>query len=220
MSDFEHMYRTLLHERSTDVHKVGIFPGAFKPPHAGHYYTALNACKNNDEVFIFASSKQRALSTQNKSTSSGNDCDSSRYKNLLQSDSKFTSNLLSIRPAECARMTSASAVRAAIAVKDKETILLNLPEGLGEDEKDQVYNILMQSNDISSSEYGHINKDQMMRIWSIYRELLSREGNTDINNIHINISEGSPVRDTYELVEDINNSDSAREVSIQLYVGT
>ena len=220
MNNFQEYYQYILHEKDDNVNKVGIFPGAFKPPHAGHYYTALNACKDNDSVYIFASSKARALSTQNKSISSGGDCDSKRYQNLIKPDSKFTTNLLSIQPAECARMTSASAVRAAIAVKDKETIIKNLPEGLDEDEKDKIYNIFMMSNDISNSDYGHITADQMMAVWNIYGNLLSRESSLSREDIKIEISNGSPVRDTYELVDDINNSEMARSSSIRLYVGT
>lgn len=220
MANFDTFYKSLLIENDGDVNKTGIFPGAFKPPHAGHYYTALNACKDNDKVYIFASAKPRALSTQNKSGGSGNDCDSTRYKNLLKPDSKFTTNLLSIQPAECARMTSASAVRAAISVKDKETIVENLPQGLDSNTKDQIYDIFMASNDISSEHYGHITAEQMMSVWSIYRESLARESDKDVNDIKIILSQGSPVRDTYELVENINNSEHAANSSIRLYVGT
>ena len=220
MVNFDTIYKDLLIENDDNINKTGIFPGAFKPPHAGHYYTALNACKNNDVVYIFASSKPRALSTQNMSGGKGNDCDSARYNNLLKSDSKFTTNLLSVRPAECARMTSASAVRAAISVKDKETIIENLPNSLDDDMKDKIFNIFMSSNDIGSEHYGHITADQMMSVWSIYRDALVRESGKSANDIKILLSHGSPVRDTYELVESINNSEGARNSSISLYVGT
>jgi len=220
MNNFQEYYQYILCEKDNDVNKVGIFPGAFKPPHAGHYYTALNACKENDSVYIFASSKSRALSTQNKSTSTDKDCDSMRYQNLIKPDSKFTTNLLSIQPAECARMTSASAVRAAIAVKDKTTIIKNLPEGLSDEEKDSIYNIFMRSNDISNDDYGHITMDQMMAVWNIYGDLLSRESSLSREDIKIIVSNGSPVRDTYELVDSINNDERAGSSSIRLYVGT
>lgn len=220
MNNFQEYYQYILHEKDDNVNKIGIFPGAFKPPHAGHYYTALNACKDNDTVHIFASSKSRALSTQNKSTSTGNDCDSKRYQNLIKPDSKFTSNLLSIQPAECARMTSASAVRAAIALKDKVTVVKNLPEGLSDEEKDSIYNIFMRSNDISNDDYGHITMDQMMAVWNIYGDLLSRESSLSREDIKITVSNGSPVRDTYDLVDNINNSEMAGNSSIRLYVGS
>lgn len=220
MNNFQEYYQYILHEKDDNVNKIGIFPGAFKPPHAGHYYTALNACKDNDSVYIFASSKARALSTQNKSKSTGKDCDSKRYQNLIKPDSKFTSNLLSIQPAECARMTSASAVRAAIALKDKVTVVKNLPEGLSDEEKDSIYNIFMRSNDISNDDYGHITMDQMMAVWNIYGDLLSRESSLSREDIKITVSNGSPVRDTYDLVDNINNSEMAGNSSIRLYVGS
>ena len=221
MSSFETLYRDLLVE-SDDVTSVGIFPGAFKPPHAGHYYTALRACENNQHVFIFASSKSRALSTHNKATG-GTDCDSDRYANLLKPDSKFTTNMLSVQPAECSRMTSASAVRAALAIGDdgKDTVIKNLPEALDVDQKEYIWNVLMRSTDVSHEEFGHITESQMVEVWKIYVQSLKQESSN--SNIHFEVSRGSPVRDTYDLVDNINNHDHQFDpgnTSIKLYVGT
>ena len=213
---FDDIYKKLLTEASSDVRHVGIFPGAFKPPHIGHYYTTLDACKNNDLIYIYVSNKARALSTQNKSGGSGGDCDMDRYSNFMKND-KYTSNLLSIKPAACARMTSASALRAAITVKDKNTIFKNIPESV---DQQTVYDILMQSNDISSPTYGHISIDQTMEIWRLYQAGLIRESGKSDQQIHILVSQISPVRDTYELVNELNNDEAAGMTSVNLYVGT
>lgn len=216
MNNFEQLYKSIITEAG-DITKIGIFPGAFKPPHVGHYTTALNACKDNDIVYIYISSKPRALSTQNKApTTGGKDCDGDRYKNMMTSD-KYTNNLLSVQPAACARMTSASAMRVAISAKDKNTIFKNLPDGC---DKDTIYNILMQSNDISSDEYGHVTIQQTLEIWKHYQQLLISATGKSNEDIRILASDITPVRDTYELVDTLNKSDSARNISVRLYVGT
>jgi len=38
---------------------IGFFPGAFKPPHKGHFQTALQASKQNDSVAIIVSGSER-----------------------------------------------------------------------------------------------------------------------------------------------------------------
>lgn len=217
MDNFDKLFTNLICEQDSNVQKVGIFPGAFKPPHMGHYYTALNACKNNDVVYIFVSKKERALSTQNKSGPTGSkDCDADRYKNFMKSD-KYTSNLLSIQPAACARMTSASAMRAAIAIKDKNTVFKNLPESV---DKDLIYDILMQSNDVSNPNYGHVTIEQTMSIWGLFQEGLIEESGKNNEQIRVFISQVSPVKDTYDLVDNLNKDDKASMTSVNLYVGT
>jgi len=216
MNNFENLYKELITEAG-DITKIGIFPGAFKPPHVGHYTTALNACEDNDIVYIYISSKPRALSTQNKAAGTGGkDCDSDRYKNMMTSD-KYTNNLLSVQPAACARMTSASAMRVAISAKDKNTIFKNLPDGV---DKESVFNILMQSNDISNDEYGHVTIQQTLEIWRHYQELLISATGTDTKDIRILASDITPVRDTYELVDTLNKSEQAGNISVRLYVGS
>lgn len=214
MKSFDILVKSLLSEATEDVYTVGIFPGAFKPPHIGHYTTALNACKVCDEVNIFVSSKARALSTQNKAGGSSAP-DSMRYKNLIHSD-KFTDNILSVQTAGVARMTSASAFRVAISTKDKNTIMKNLPKGI---DADLVFNILMSSNNIDDEDYGHVTIEQTMAIWRLYASNLIRESGIDSDKLNINVSKISPVKDTYDLVENINNSERARMTSIKLYVG-
>lgn len=214
MNQFDNYYNQLFYEQLQGEDTVGIFPGAFKPPHVGHYMTALNACKNNDIVYIYISSKSRALTTQNKAPTKEMP-DVNRYANLLNSD-KFTNNIRSIQSAGVARMTSASAFRAAISIKDKNTINKNLPDGV---DADYIYSILMKSNDVDNPSYGHITVEQSMDIWRTYLPLLSSQSGLPIERIKINISKTSPVRDTYELVDQINNSQSASITNIRLYVG-
>ena len=38
---------------------IALYPGAFKPPHAGHFSVAQHALKNADEVYIVMSKKSR-----------------------------------------------------------------------------------------------------------------------------------------------------------------
>ena len=226
MKGFDQLYKSIVLEADDQVKRIGIFPGAFKPPHAGHFYTALNACNNNDFVYIFASDKSRPLSTIKASGSKNEGCDSLRYKNLLSPDSKFTTNMLSVKPAECARVTSASALRAAISTKDVETIYKNLPKEISDEDRQIIYStdpdrqgVLNISNDISSDSYGHVTSEQMQSIWKIYIPTLKSLAKRDVD-IKFVVSKGSPVRDTYELVDNINNSEQASMTSVSLYVGT
>lgn len=49
---YEHV--NLCEERQVDL-RVGLFPGAFKPPHKGHYEAAKIALQQNDIVFVLIS---------------------------------------------------------------------------------------------------------------------------------------------------------------------
>lgn len=216
MDKFNAVYGRILAEEDNNVNTIGIFPGAFKPPHIGHYHTALDACKQCDSFYIFVSSKSRPLSTTNKAQGAKDVCDSDRYANIFKSE-KFIGNLLSVQPAACARMTSATAFRTAMSVKDKNTIIENLPQGA---DVDKIFDILMRSNDIAGAHFGHVTVDQAMQIWQEYIPLLSQQSGMPIENIILNVSEISPVKDTYDLVGDINNSEEAGMTSIKLYVGT
>jgi cytidyltransferase-like protein len=52
---FSGIYEQLLKE--IDVKNIGIFPGKFKPPHKGHFYTAKKALTENDILLVLISSK-------------------------------------------------------------------------------------------------------------------------------------------------------------------
>lgn len=45
---------------------IGFFPGAFKPPHKGHFHTAAQAAKENDSVVILVSGSERENITTDK----------------------------------------------------------------------------------------------------------------------------------------------------------
>ena len=215
MKQFDNLYKQLILEQDENVLKIGVFPGAFKPPHIGHFMTAYNACKNNDHVYIFVSDKPRPISTKATSNNNKEVPDSARYSNILKTD-KYTSNLLGVQTAGVARMTSATAFRTAISVKDKNTITKNIPEGV---DVDKVYNVLMRSNDISNPGYGHVTVEQTMTIRQLYRPHLIQLSGIDSDNLSIQISKPSPVKDTYDLVDQLNNSENARMTSVSLYVG-
>ena len=113
-------------------------------------------------------------------------------------------------------MTSATAFRAAISIKDKNTVAKNLPDGV---DKDKIYQILLQSHDISSPSYGHVNIEQTMQIWALYKPaLMSLTGKSE-EQIVIKTSVPSPVKDTYDLVDQLNQSEQAGNTSVRLYVG-
>lgn len=212
--EFEKLYKSIITEQDVNVLKIGIFPGAFKPPHVGHYTTALNACKTNDRVYIFVSNKSRPISTQVKTTKNEAP-DIVRYNNILKSD-KYTNNLLGVQTAGVARMTSATAFRAALSIKDKATIIKNLPRDV---DHDLIYDILMKSNDISSSDYGHVTVEQSISIWNVYKPALIANSSLSEQDITIKVSNPSPVKDTYDLVSELNESEGAQNTSIRLYVG-
>jgi len=102
-------------------------------------------------------------------------------------------------------------------LKDKNTIFKNLPDGV---DKDYIFDLLMMSNDTNNPEYGHITIDQTVSIWNRYRQLLMRHTRKQEKDILIKVSDISPVKDTYDLVSDINNSSDAGKTAIKLYVGS
>ena len=222
MYNFEKLAAHFLTERSEAIRKVGIFPGAFKPPHFGHYVTALDAANSCDDLYIYISSKSRELSTHNK-VAGPEKPDSERYSNLFKTD-KFSANLLGVQCATCARpnlagsmkKASASSIRAAISLKDKNTIIKNIPDGV---DGDHVFSILMQSNSVESEDYGYVTVKQSYDIWQLYKDQLTQNTNIDPDRLHLLISKISPVKDTYDLVSELNESEGAGNTSVHLYVG-
>tara|TARA_Y100000310_G_C20580568_1_gene762751 strand:+ start:283 stop:963 length:681 start_codon:yes stop_codon:yes gene_type:complete len=221
---FNTVYGQLLCEFTgeDEVKKIGVFPGAFKPPHMGHFKTALKACEENESIYIYVSSKERAITTEpSQERKESSAPDSARYNYLLDNP-KYTNNLLGIQCASCARpdfdgdQLSARIIRKAISIKDKETIFKTIPEGA---DKDAIFSILMKSNDMNSDTYGHVSAEQALAIWSHYIPLLASGGGISEDNIHINISDVSPVTDTYDLVGELNEQPDAGNISIRLYVG-
>jgi len=48
-----------LFESLSNSAKIGLYPGAFKPPHVGHYEAAVSALSKNDFVFVLISGQGR-----------------------------------------------------------------------------------------------------------------------------------------------------------------
>ena len=48
-----------IHEHKTSNIRVGLYPGAFKPPHVGHYQAAIDNLKKNDIVYVIISGQSR-----------------------------------------------------------------------------------------------------------------------------------------------------------------
>jgi hypothetical protein len=58
-----------------------------------------------------------------------------------------------------------------------------------------------------------------MQMWQLYKpSLMSLTGKRD-EDIVISVSNPSPVKDTYDLVDEFNNSEQASMISVRLYVG-
>lgn len=237
MNSFKSLYTSLLRE-SDDFKKMGIFPGAFKPPHIGHFETAKIACswatggnKQPGSFFIFASGKSRSLDQQNVSGKDAKDCDGARYNNLLADEvpesrgsrnmvrNFRTDNLLSIQSATCARLGSASAVRTALREQDRGGVESMLPKELDQTQRDQIWKVLTPSIEPGGEKFGHIDAEQMTFIWRIYIDTL--QSLFSKCDIEFDLAPGSPVTDTYELVDAINKGElgSPENISINLYVG-
>lgn len=44
---------------SSNTQRVALFPGAYKPPHRGHFHTALTAAKHSDSLYVIISNSPR-----------------------------------------------------------------------------------------------------------------------------------------------------------------
>ena len=221
MELYNELYEECMHkymfERTGNV--IGIFPGAFKPPHMGHFATALKAATICDKVYMFMSCKDRECETpldnpyeivQPKNQKRP---DSDRYTNLIRPDSKYRSNLLDVTCEEVDRLTSATIIRNAIALRDANTIFQNIPD-IGDD-KHKVVDILLEND-------GVINLDHTLDVWEIYKKHIIDKTNIDKSDIIIkpSFSPSTPVKDTYDLVDSINNDiEAANKTIIKLYVG-
>lgn len=222
---FEQYVDKLLIEAS-DIHTIGLFPGAFKPPHEGHYLTAKAACEECDEVFILVSAKSRDLNTQNIATTSdpqnpddpmNKTCDAGRYRDFYDKP-KYTNNLWSREIRPCARAGSASAMRAAISVDDVETIYSNLPNGVDKDAIKDIYMMSIDDSDVNN--FGRVTVEQSLMVWRIFANDLINRTQIDPAKLHIKRIDGSPVGATYDLVSNINKGQLASKTKINLYVGS
>ena len=217
MNNFNALFGEILCE-NTGGYGVGIFPGAFKPPHKGHFHTALNACKVNNEVHILLSSTSRQIESllQNKQKDKSNvsACDSSRYDYFF--NGRMGDLRLNIERADCARETSASLVRGSLhpATQDWTTIRESLPREIGDRDIQKVEGILS-----AASKKREIDLETSKGIWDIYLPHLARLSGRSPEDVKLTISPGSPVRETFELVEQLNKEANAESITVRLYVG-
>jgi len=206
---------TVGHEKT-----IGIFPGAFKPPHRGHYLTAEMACKKCDVVYILMSGGGRELGKASKSSSIP---EWKKYEGILPGG-KFIDKLpnLNIELAEVDRATSASAMRAKIAdfgltQNDTETFLANIDEFLPE--LDQNDKLTISDQLLGTLTDGVITAVESSVIWEIYIKNL--EANNSGCSVNFAIIDGSPITNTYELVDVLDKDAGAldRKYNIMLYTG-
>ena len=60
INKFDHLFEHVcMFERKTSKIRVGLYPGAFKPPHIGHYKAAIENLKRNDVLYVIISGQSR-----------------------------------------------------------------------------------------------------------------------------------------------------------------
>lgn len=217
-SNFDHL--DLLVERYTDRQQtIGVFPGAFKPPHRGHFKTAASACAECDEVHIIMSPKERMLNQPSKTL---NQPESAKYQGLMPggNTNKQIMTKVKIETAEVDRLTSASAMRAEICdvsygLNDLRTFeqCMNkyLPEQLTDRRKQQVVRRLYRAR-----QDDKIEPREAQMVWRIYIDQL-RELFKD-TKIMLKVAKVSPIADTYALALELFEQ-TQETVTLRLYTG-
>ena len=172
---FDSIYNLIA--ESTDK-TVGLFPGAFKPPHRGHYLTAAMAAKACDVVYIIMSPKERMLGQASADTGVP---EWKKYAGLLPGGKQHEEykQHLHMELAEVDRQTSASKMRSSIAqiaamaldINDMDTWQENLrefiPGDLDEDELERFGGLLQKA-----PEDKVITVAEADGIWEIYLNAL------------------------------------------------
>lgn len=64
IQSFKSMVGKTIIEKHTKRMKIGLFPGAFKPPHVGHYNTAVMGAKQNDKMLVVISDTVRGKDSE------------------------------------------------------------------------------------------------------------------------------------------------------------
>lgn len=203
LETFDSVYDIILeNDASARVKKIGIFPGAFKPPHRGHYNTAASACSQCNEVYIIMSPKERLICQKSKDTGLP---EWEKFKSLLPGGKTHEKlNNAQVELAEVDRQTSASKFRArildtALDSCDLKTFTSNIVEFLpdvDENSKNRIAATLMGD----CVKDGVITSREAEEIWSVYIEQLRRDY-ADVT-IHFTIADISPIIDTHDLVVD------------------
>lgn len=215
---FEQLYQLCEDRLST----IGIFPGAFKPPHRGHYATAAAACESCDEVFIFMSPLPRMICQPSKDTGVP---EWHKFKGLLNKERPG----ITVKLAEVDRQTSASKFRQKILDTsldkcDITTFTDNIDEYLPELQpaaKQRVVTELMSK----SVKDGRITAKEASNIWHIYVKQLELEYNM-VGKIHFETVQTSPIASSYQLVDGDSNKNIEGLVQkewkgiVKLYTGS
>lgn len=205
---------------------AGVFPGAFKPPHKGHYHTALQAALNGgiDTLFILMSDTPRTLETNN---TGNNTPDWKRYSGLLPGGRQHAEfdGKIQIELAECERPdiggkpASASNLRAKITQfalhnQDIKTFMDNanefIPPELAPEAKVEVAKHM-----VKHAQDGIVDAYEAAQIWEkYYIPLIEQHGGA---NIVFEILQGSPVGYTYEVIRTMVEMQTYDKV--KLFVG-
>jgi hypothetical protein len=199
---------------------IGIFPGAFKPPHRGHYLTAARACEACDVVYILMSDQPRVLGKPSKTVSGP---ESQKYAGLL-GDGKFANEYMSglnIRLAEVDRETSASEMRAKIAdyglgLHDNITFLDSIKEFLPDMSEEDLLAISDHLQETLKD--GQITAREAELVWQRYIRSLEEKYKAIVE---FDVTRGSPIRATYDLCKMLSEEADAREeiYDVLLYTG-
>ena len=205
-----------------DYKTIGLFPGAFKPPHRGHFMTAAMAAKNCDVVYIIMSPKERIIGQASADTGAP---EWKKYAGLLPGGKQHEmyGDTLNTTLAEVDRQTSASAMRATIAdlalgnndmVTWENNLRSFLPPDLEDEDVRKAVDLLHKS-----PEDQVISVDEADQLWGIYLNSLRRKfPNTQIE---YKIAEISPIKTSYDLAEEIFNDAKVAETryNLKLYTG-
>jgi len=200
---------------------IGILPGAFKPPHRGHFLTAKNACEECDIVFILMSPTSRELGKASKNIAGP---ESQKYAGLLpggkQADDLMTN--LHIELAEVDRQTSASSMRARIAsygleLDDNITFLKNIKDFLPDLPEEDMLQI--SGSLITTLKDGIISANEAAEVWKVYVKHLDKVRRH--THVIFDITAGSPIGSTYELCEQLNQQAEGERATynVRLYTG-
>lgn len=223
---FDSLVHLMYEQQSIDYSgkTIGVFPGAFKPPHRGHYLTAEQACKRCDHVIVLMSEKPRLIG-QNSTLSNGKDDDDSARWNSLRPGGNVFNKLrhADVTMQQVDRQTSASKLRnnlfeLALNKADLQTFTDNISEFLPDLDSTNTATVV-QKLMVKATTDKVITVVEAKDIWDIYIDNLNKiykSTGDGLPRISLRISSKSPVADAYDLV--LNELDQ-QGVNIELYVG-
>jgi len=194
---------------------VGIFPGAFKPPHRGHYATAAAACEACDKVYIFMSPKARMLRQPSKDTGVP---EWQKFEGLLNKPRPG----ITIELEEVDRQTSASEARqkildASLGRRDMESFTNNIETYLPDLQPMQKRRVVQELMSKSVTD-GQITAIEAGNIWKVYVQQLERDFRMQ-GSIIFETVQVSPIVSSYDLV-DKELVPSGFTGTVKLYTGT